>query len=345
MKKIIKEDIAPSNVFISNNTILIVNDIISYGIKNKASDIHIRDYYGKCIIEYRINGLIKEYKNDYSNSVEIISRIKIMSKMNVAEKRLPQDGNITFENYDLRICVIPTISGENVVIRILNSTLDDISLKALGFSTKSILNILKAICKSHGLILVTGPTGSGKSTTLLSITKLLNDGTRKIISIEDPVENKVSGIVQVQVNDDIGLSFPTILRSSLRSDPDVIIISEIRDELTAKIAVRASLTGHLVLATLHTNDCISSFARLIDMNIPKYLILDSILMIISQRLLNSSDDKKIKNRFMINEVLYLTEKEKDIFSKYTLNSDILENLKLLNFKTMMEDASEKGYNI
>lgn len=344
MKNNIIKDIAPSNVFINNNIIIKVNDIISKGINLAASDIHIRDNYGICIIEYRINGILK-YDSKFDNAKELISRIKIMAKMNVAEKRLPQDGNITFETYDLRVCVMPCITGESVVIRILNSTLKNISLSALGFNDINILKIKKALNKSHGLILITGPTGSGKSTTLLSFTKLLNDGRKKIITIEDPVENKVDSIVQVQVNEEIGLTFPNVLRSALRSDPDIIIISEIRDELTAQIAIRASLTGHLVLATLHTNDCITSFARLVDMNIPKYLLLDSIVMIVSQRLLNSCDNKFIKNRLMINEVLYMGEKENEIFKKYTLNSEILYNLKKLNFKTMLEDASEKGYNI
>lgn len=338
------KDIASSNVFITHNIILEVNDIIRRGIALKASDIHIQDYYGKCLIEYRVNGVIK-LDNTLNNASELISRIKIMAKMNVAEKRLPQDGNITFENHDLRVCVMPSITGENVVIRILNSTLSDISLKTLGFNENNISKIKKALSKSHGLILVTGPTGSGKSTTLLSFTHLLNTGNKKIITIEDPVENKVNGIIQVQVNEEIGLSFPCILRSSLRSDPDIIIISEIRDELTAKIAIRAALTGHLVLATLHTNDCITSFARLIDMSIPKYLLLDSVVMIVSQRLLCSNDNKLIKDRIMINEVLYMQEKEKDIFSRYTLNSDILHELKKLDFKIMMEDCNEKGYNL
>ncbi len=329
----------------NNNAIKIVDDIIKKAILSKASDIHIREINNICIIEYRINGIIyKQDNNDYKAS-EIISRIKIMAKMNVAEKRMPQDGNIEFEKYDLRICSMPSILGECIIIRILNSYLNDISLKSLGYSDENINKFNNALNYKHGLILICGPTGSGKSTTLLSLTKMLDTGDKKIISIEDPVENKLNSIIQIQVNEDIGLTFPNILRSSLRADPDIIIISEIRDEITAKIAIRASLTGHLVLATLHTNDSISSFARLIDMGIEKYLLLDSIILINSQKLLSSLDNKNIKERLLINETLYFTDKEKEIFSKYNLKQDILNKLKELNFKTMEEDSLEKGYNI
>lgn len=327
------------------NIIKEVENIIQKAINEKASDIHILDYYGKAIIEYRINGLLIKQVKSINNINEIISRIKILAKLNVAEKRMPQDGNISFDKYDLRVCTMPSISGENVVIRILNSYLSNIDLDSLGFRYENIQSINKAISKNNGLILITGATGSGKSTTLLSLTNMLNTGTKKIISIEDPVENKIYGVVQIQVNEEIGLDFPNILKSCLRSDPDIIIISEIRDELTAQIAVRASLTGHLVLATLHTNDCISTFSRLIDMGVPKYLILDSILLIISQRLLNSSNNKNIKNRLLINETLYMDEKTKEIFNKYSLKSEIKEKLLANGFITMEDDANLKGFQI
>ena len=344
-ENILEKDIAKSNVFINKNTIKIVDKIISTAIMQKASDIHILDYYGKCIIQYRVFGILNELENNSYIASEIISRIKIMAKMNVAEKRLTQDGSITFENYDLRVCVIPSISGESVVIRILNSQLEDLSLKGLGFSDDTIKKILISINKPYGLILITGATGSGKSTTLLSITKMLSTYNKKIISIEDPVENKVKDVIQVQVNENIGLDFPTILRSSLRADPDIIIVSEIRDEITAQIAIRASLTGHLVLATLHTNDSISTFSRLIDMNIPKYLLLDSLNLIISQRLLTKNDNKNISGRLLVSEAILLDNNTRDIFNKYELKIDILNELKKIGFKTMEEDLYEKGYNL
>lgn len=276
---------------------------------------------------------------------ELIARIKILSNMNVAQKRIPQDGNFTYKTFDLRISSMPCINGENIVIRILNSKLDDISLSSLGFNDNNISKIMSAIKKPNGLILITGPTGSGKSTTLLSLINLLNDGTKKIITIEDPVEYKINGIIQIQVNEQIDLTFPNILRSTLRQDPDIIVISEIRDEITAQIAIRASLTGHLVLATLHTNDCISTYSRLIDMGIAKYLINDSLLLIVSQRLLTKNDNKLIEKRLMINELLTLDDEIKNILNKYTLKNDILNNLKLNGFKTMKEDSIEKGYSI
>lgn len=344
-ENILNKDIAFGNVFINKNTIKIVDKIISNAIKQKASDIHILDYYGKCIIQYRVFGILHELEDNTYIASEIISRIKIMAKMNVAEKRLTQDGSISFDNYDLRVCVIPSISGESVVIRILNSQLDDLSLKGLGFSDDIIQKILISINKPYGLILITGATGSGKSTTLLSLTKMLSTYNKKIISIEDPVENKVKDVIQVQVNENIGLDFPTILRSSLRADPDIIIVSEIRDEITAQIAIRASLTGHLVLATLHTNDSISTFSRLIDMNIPKYLLLDSLNLIISQRLLTKNDNKNISGILLVSEAILLDDNARDIFNKYELKIDILNELKKIGFKTMEEDLYEKGYNL
>lgn len=330
---------------IINNTIKILNTIIDDAINNNASDIHIKDNCGTLEIEFRIDGILKKQNYSNLNSSEIIARIKLLAKMNVAQKRISQDGSFTYMNYDLRVCIIPSITGENVVIRLLNSNISDYSLSSLGFSDNNINAIHNAINKLHGLILITGPTGSGKSTTLLSITNLLNNGSKKIISIEDPVEYKINGIVQIQVNEDLNMSFANILRATLRSDPDIIIISEIRDEITAQIAIRASLTGHLVLATLHTNDCISTYSRLIDMGIPKYLIDDSLLLIISQKLLTKNDNKLIKTRLMINEVLELNDDTKRIFSEYTFKNDILKSIKSTGFKTMEDDLIGKGYNL
>jgi len=182
---------------------------------------------------------------------------------------------------------MPTTGGETMVLRILENYLKDIKLETLGFSGKSIGMLEKVLERKFGLILVSGPTGSGKSTTLLSIIDILNDGKRKIITVEDPVETKVKGLVQIQVNEEIGVTFPEVLKSTLRNDPDIIVVSEIRDEITAEIAVRAALTGHLVISTIHTNDAVSTLIRLTDMGIPKYLILDSLVGVIAQRLVGT----------------------------------------------------------
>ncbi|VWL84922.1 GspE/PulE family protein [Oceanivirga miroungae] len=324
------------------NIIDIVNSIIDEAILKKASDIHISDKEGVCHISYRIAGLLEKQDDNEYNVLQIIARIKILAKMNVAEKRLPQDGRISYKNYDLRVSSMPSILGEFIVIRILNSLLEDTNLISLGYSHEDEIIIKKALLKKNGLILICGPTGSGKTTTLLSLTKMI-ESHRKIISIEDPVENKLDSISQIEVNEDIGLSFNKILRSVLRLDPDVIILSEIRDEITASIAIRASLTGHLVISTLHTNDTISAFNRLIDMGIKKYLLLDSIILISAQKLLTKIDNKKIKNRLLVKEILPFDDEIKSIFKNNTHKIDIIKNLKKLNFKEMEEDLIEK-YN-
>ena len=349
------------SIFFNKGIIKLVESMIEFAILNKASDIHCRDVNGEIFLEYRIVG--KLYKLNIPKNIsssELISRIKILSKLNVAEKRMPQDGSFTYtyngNSYDIRVAILPTIMGESIVLRILNNMLEDVSLKALGYSEDKI-KILNKLCRmNHGLILVTGATGSGKSTTLLSLINILNDGNRKIISIEDPVENKLKDIVQIQVKEEIGLSFSNILRTVLRSDPDVIVIGEIRDELTADpdvivigeirdeltadITVRAALTGHLVLATLHTTDAVGSFSRLIDMGIPRYLLLDSILCILSQTLLR---DEKKNERVCINELLELNDDIIDILNRNNNENEIKKRLKQLGYVSI-EDIENKMYN-
>lgn len=333
------------SIFFNKGIIKLVESMIEFAILNKASDIHCRDVNGEIFLEYRIVG--KLYKLNIPKNIsssELISRIKILSKLNVAEKRMPQDGSFTYtyngNSYDIRVAILPTIMGESIVLRILNNMLEDVSLKALGYSEDKI-KILNKLCRmNHGLILVTGATGSGKSTTLLSLINILNDGNRKIISIEDPVENKLKDIVQIQVKEEIGLSFSNILRTVLRSDPDVIVIGEIRDELTADITVRAALTGHLVLATLHTTDAVGSFSRLIDMGIPRYLLLDSILCILSQKLLRY---EKKNERVCINELLELNDDIIDILNRNNNENEIKKRLKQLGYVSI-EDIENKMYN-
>lgn len=267
----------------------LVNEIIEEAIKRKATDIHIEPYEKRLIIKYRIDGILHSV-NSFPVYLHpaVISRIKILSQLNIAEKRLPQDGKFPFrmngEEYDIRVSILPTIYGESAVLRILNKNKVDIELDKLGFSNENLQKIKRLINVPNGMILVTGPTGSGKTTTLYALLKILNDGTRKIITVEDPVEYTIQGITQVQINEKIGLTFSKTLRSILRQDPDIIMIGEIRDRETAEIAVRAALTGHLVLATLHTNDSAGAFTRLINMGVESFLVASSVIGVISQRL-------------------------------------------------------------
>ena len=339
------------NSLVSNSTVSYVNEIIETGINERASDIHISsDETDGMEIKYRIDGILRESEKLYfkidrkvlsKNITEIISRIKILSNMNVAEKRKPQDGSFSFllkKKYNIRAAYVPTVEGESIVLRILENYLENTELETLGFSRKSIEMLEKVLERKFGLILVSGPTGSGKSTTLLSIIDILNNGKRKIITVEDPVEIKVKGLVQIQVNEEIGVTFPEILKSTLRNDPDIIVVSEIRDEITAEIAVRAALTGHLVISTIHTNDAVSTLIRLTDMGIPKYLILDSLVGVIAQRLVGkkcsfcggegcSECSGGYRGRISINEVLILEDEVKNILKSENLGRKSKEELK------------------
>ena len=339
------------NSLVSNTTVSYVNEIIETGINERASDIHISfDETDGMEIKYRIDGILRESGKLYmkidrkilsKNIIEIISRIKILSNMNVAEKRKPQDGSFSFllkKKYNIRAAYVPTVEGESIVLRILENYLENTELETLGFSEKSIGMLEKVLERKFGLILVSGPTGSGKSTTLLSIIDILNDGKRKIITVEDPVETKVKGLVQIQVNEEIGVTFSEVLKSTLRNDPDIIVVSEIRDEITAEIAVRAALTGHLVISTIHTNDAVSTIIRLTDMGIPKYLILDSLIGVIAQRLVGKKCDYcsgegcekcsgGYRGRISINEVLIVEDEVKNILKSENLGRKSKEELK------------------
>ena len=266
-----------------------VNTIIGQAIKMKASDIHIEPYENNIRVRFRIDGDLQELMSFSKKShMAIVTRVKIMGRMDIAERRIPQDGRIDTEiegrNIDMRISTLPTVYGEKIVIRLLDRDGFNFTKEDLGFSDHDIKVFNNIIRQPYGIILVTGPTGSGKSTTLYAVLKDLNKEEKNIITVEDPVEYKLHGINQVQVNNKAGLTFANGLRSILRQDPDIIMIGEIRDSETAEIAVRASITGHLVLSTLHTNDTASTVARLIDMGIEPYMLSTSIIGIVSQRL-------------------------------------------------------------
>lgn len=267
----------------------LINSIISQAVKLKASDIHIEPSESKIRIRFRIDGELQEVMNpEKSAHSAIITRIKIMGKMDISEKRIPQDGRVELsvdnKEIDMRISSIPTIFGEKVVIRLLDRENFLTTKAGLGFSQHNLMLLDKLIKFPNGILLVTGPTGSGKSTTLYAILKELNKARTNIITIEDPVEYRLEGVNQVQVNAKAGMTFASGLRSILRQDPDIIMVGEIRDTETAQIAVRASITGHLVLSTMHTNDASSTVARLVDMGVEPYLVSASVVGVIAQRL-------------------------------------------------------------
>jgi len=270
--------------------IRLVNLLISKAIENRASDIHIEPFEKDLKVRYRIDGILHDVESPPKKlKAALISRVKIMSKLNIAERRLPQDGRIKLKvlgkDIDLRVSTLPTLYGESVVMRILdksNTSLYDI--RRLGFPEDSLKEFESLIRRPHGIFLVTGPTGSGKTTTLYSALSTINLPDKKIITIEDPIEYQIDGVNQIHVNAQIGLTFAAGLRHIVRQDPDVIMIGEIRDLETAEIAIRAALTGHLVFSTLHTNDAPSAITRLVDMGAEDYLIASSLLGVLAQRL-------------------------------------------------------------
>ena len=267
----------------------LVNLLILEAIQKRTSDIHIEPFEGELKVKYRIDGVLIEQQSPPKHlQPAIIGRIKIMSMMNIAERYLPQDGHITlrFEGrkVDLRVSTVPTIYGESVVMRILDKSSLPLDLKSLGMHEQQVLMMDKLIAKPHGLVLVTGPTGSGKTTTLYAALSKLYDPRKKILTIEDPVEYELAGINQIPVNPKRGLTFASGLRSILRQDPDVILVGEIRDAETVDIAIRSALTGHLILSTLHTNDALSSVGRIVDMGAESYLLASVLEGVLAQRL-------------------------------------------------------------
>ena len=267
----------------------LVDLIIRQAIDERASDIHLEPFRGKLSLRYRIDGSLYEIPPPASHlHLPIISRIKILCKLDIAEKRLPQDGAFTVRledrAIDLRVSTIPTIYGEKIVLRILDKGAMVFEISRMGFDAGQLEDIRKGLAMPYGLILLTGPTGSGKTTTLYSILSEVKDTSKNILTIEDPVEYQVDGINQVQVKPEIGLTFAAALRSFLRQDPDIILVGEIRDLETAEICIRSALTGHLIFSTLHTNDAPSAINRLLDTGIEPYLVTPSLVLVVAQRL-------------------------------------------------------------
>jgi general secretion pathway protein E len=269
--------------------IRMLNALLTQAARDGASDIHIEPYERTSSVRFRVDGTLREVvQPNRALHAALISRLKIMAELDIAEKRLPQDGRISLRigtrAMDVRVSTLPSAHGERAVLRLLDKTADKLTLEAVGMQGRMLANFDRLIAQPHGIILVTGPTGSGKTTTLYAALSKLDAGSTNIMTVEDPIEYELAGVGQTQVNAKIDLTFAKALRAILRQDPDVIMIGEIRDFETAQIAIQASLTGHLVLATLHTNDASSAVNRLIDMGVEPFLLSSSLLGVLAQRL-------------------------------------------------------------
>lgn len=314
----------------------ILDKILEKAVLEKASDIHLEPQEEHLLIRFRIDGVLRGIETlNKTAASQLISRIKILVNLDIAEKRLPQDGrtfiSINSQKLDLRISTLPTIHGEKTVIRILNRQDLLLSIEELGMEKEDLSAYLSLISRKNGIILVVGPTGSGKTTTLYATLSRLNTREVNITTIEDPIEYQLHGINQIQVNPKTGLTFPKGLRAILRQDPDIIMIGEIRDKESAQISIQAALTGHLVLSTLHTNDAISSITRLLDMGIEPFLISSTLIGCISQRLLRKKclpcelcDHTGYRGRIAIFEILKIDEQLRVLIEEKATKEKIIQ---------------------
>ena len=353
------------------SVVRLVNQLLHEAIAHRATDIHFEVYRDGVVLRRRVDGILFDTavpKNIHLLYPAIISRVKLMAGLNIVERRMPQDGRSRVQmgrdHYDLRISIVPAIHGEDVVIRILPSSMI-FNLPELGFDDELLDQLRGFISSPHGIIFVTGPTGSGKSTTLYACLSELNTRERKIISIEDPVEYELRGITQTQVNPKVGLTFAHALRSMLRHDPDVMLVGEVRDRETAEIAIQTAMTGHLVLSSLHTNDAAGGAARLIDMGIDPYLITSTVLVFIAQRLVRlicsdcresyekdgetfyrgagcrACNQSGYRGRVAISEFLPLTPPIREMILARASAKDIRDKADALGFPTMAQDGWDK----
>lgn len=354
--------LAVQNVFSSNlsgevQAVKFVNELLELAVKKNASDIHIEPLEEVTRVRLRIDGLLCNAVEVLgSNHSAIVSRIKIICGMDIAEKRLPQDGRVEVEvgasKVDLRVSTLPVINGEKVVIRLLEKSQKLLELEALNFSESNLKIYKQLISSPHGIILLTGPTGSGKSTTLYATLQELNDETKNIITIEDPVERTIAGINQIAVNNKAGLNFATGLRSIVRQDPNIIMVGEIRDGETAKIAVQAALTGHLVFSTLHTNNAIGAVTRLLDIGIEPFLLAAALRGVVAQRLVRTicpycengcehCNYTGYKGRIAVQEVLQITPKLHKLITQRAEECVLFEAARENGFTTLQEDCFAK----
>lgn len=339
----------------------IINAICLEAIRKNSSDIHIQNTKEDIRIRLRIDGVLQTVKVlDKSLSDPIANRIKVMSGLNVMETRLCQDGRMTVQSdkksFDFRVSVVPCVYGQSIVLRLFNNRNNQMKLETLGFSEKNYEKLVKSLNFKNGMILATGPTGSGKTTTLHSLISKMDIEHLKIVTIEDPVEKEIQGVDQIQVNNEIGLTFDSILRRILRQDPDVIMVGEIRDKETAELSVRAALTGHLILSTIHTNDSIGAITRLRNLGIENYLIADVLRLSLAQRLIRKTCIECAgegciqcsftgkKGRTCVSEVFLCDEKCKELIEANKTEGEIKKYFKTKGFITLQEDALEKVRN-
>jgi len=327
--------------------IRLINAILSEAIKDGASDIHIEPYEENLIIRFRTDGILKEKIRPSSRISPLLNaRIKIMSNLDIAERRIPQDGRMSLKLgerwVDIRVSTLPSSYGERIVLRLLDKADSSLDLKELGMTESLLGNYQTELKNNSGIILVTGPTGSGKTTTLYSGLNFLNDQTRNILTVEDPIEYAIEGVGQTQVNNRVGLTFEKGLRAILRQDPDVVMVGEIRDKETADIAIQASLTGHLVLSTVHTNDSVGAITRLIDMGVEPYLIASSLRMVIAQRLVRKIDptSQELSGRIGIFESILINDDIKEQIHNKGSESEI-KNIAFKDNNTLELDGQEK----
>ncbi|MCL2878837.1 MAG: GspE/PulE family protein [Treponema sp.] len=338
----------------------LLNSIFLEALAARASDIHIESGPVDSSIRYRVDGLLETAKTiTRERAASVSARLRILANLNVLENRRPQDGHMDIKtddySLDVRISIVPTIWGESVVLRLLNRSDTPLGLDSLGFSERHLVHLQDLLITSSGLVLVTGPTGSGKTTTLAAILKELRIRNSKIISIEDPVEYRIDGITQIQVHEELDLTFESVLRRIFRQDPDIIMIGEIRDIETAELAIRAALTGHLVFATLHTNNAVEAIYRLQNMGIPGFMAASVLKMIITQRLIrkicprcNNAGCPHCANtgycgRTVIAEIISIDKTLQSIIADGANNDQLESWLKKINHRTLLDDAREKVF--
>lgn len=341
-----------------NYTKLFFEKLITFAVQNRASDIHIESNESKVLFRFRIDGALKSFfvlEKVYSK--QITSYIKLISNLDITQNRLPQDSRfkvkINEKDYDFRVSILPIIEGESIVIRVLDSNNSKKDLQSLGFSDYILSNLYQALKLKQGLILIAGPTGSGKTTTIYSLLQLLNSDKRKIITVEDPVEYKMNNIQQVAVNNKLGLTFSSVLKNILRQDPDVLLIGEIREEESLKIALQASLTGHLVISTIHSNSALQTISRLLDLNADRFLLSTSLKYILSQRLVlsycksckNKGCDKcnftGFFDRLCIAEIIKVDENISSMILKKDSLNEIKKHLLSKDFIDIFSDGINK----